>query len=357
MSVIIRIITGLLLLAGTVSQNAWAETCQASTRQMTINFNNIRYLPALGTHMQMSATMQANGGGIHFTCDRQNAASSLKKIVYNQKGQSIATINGHAVFSASLPGIGYSLSFQCGGGPQTFITAGSSTVVCDSATLPAMLSAREITVTPFVTFYKTGDIQLVSNNHASSGALPGVGTLTLSDNGSGNGTLSTHDVSLDLAAMNVDIGNSGSCSVATGSIKVNLGKVKRTDFAGEGTTGGTPTAFSIPVYCTAPVELRIGFFGTPAVSGSRDALAVVRTSGGAEGVGVRLSYGNNGAGAPAAGTRVTLNDAVSPIVKHMTASSASAATPVNFIAQYVQTGATVTAGSANSSATFVLDYN
>lgn len=360
MSVTVRFIAGLLLLlAGAFSQSARAENCQGSTQQMTINFNNIRYLPTLGNNLQMSGTMADNGGGIHFTCDQQASKSTAKQIIYRHTAKSIAEINGHEVFSSALPGIGYSLSFQCGGGPMAYLTSGTSLVVCDSATLPEMLTNRDITVKAFVTFYKTGPIQLVSNNHAFANALPGVGSLTLRYNGNdGNSMQTTPEVSLELAAMNVEIGSSGSCSVSTGTVSVNLGKVNRTDFNGPGSTGGRPVAFTIPVYCTTPTDIRIGFFGTPAVTGSSEALAVSAFSGSAKGIGIRLSYGNNGAGSPPSGTVIALNEAAGlPVVKHITTTSASAATPVQFFAQYVQTEATVTAGPANSRATFVLDYN
>lgn len=352
----------LLLLACVVSQTARAENCQGNTGQMTINFQNIKYLPTLRVNTQMSSTMPDNGGGIRFTCDQQAPISTSKTIVFRPSGtQGAKEINGHAVFSSATPGIGYSLSFQCDGGPIKSLEHASSPSVeiCNSATLPAMLSQREIIVKAFVTFYKTGNIQLISNNHTFANALANVGNLSLDyARSAGNGTQHTSPVTLDLAAMNVDIGSSGSCSVTTGSIPVDLGNVNRRAFKGVGRTAGSAVPFSIPVYCTTPTDIRIGFFGTPATTGVTDTLEITHYPGSADGVGVKISYGDNGSSAPAKGTPIRLNEAANlPVVQRITASSASAAVPVHYYAQYVQTGSTVTAGRGNSTATFVLEYN
>lgn len=80
MSGIFRLICGLmLLLASLFSQYVQAETCQGNTGQMTLNFQNIKYLPTLRVNTQMSSIMPVNGGGIRFTCDRQGTTSSWKK--------------------------------------------------------------------------------------------------------------------------------------------------------------------------------------------------------------------------------------------------------------------------------------
>ncbi|MBJ8230924.1 fimbrial protein, partial [Klebsiella pneumoniae] len=46
-----------------------------------------------------------------------------------------------------------------------------------------------------------------------------------------------------------------------------------------------------------------------------------------------------------------------PILKRVTGASAGTAEAINFNAQYVQTDATVAAGTANSMVTFALEYN
>ncbi|ENE7040023.1 hypothetical protein AB1A73_005784 [Klebsiella pneumoniae] len=167
--------------------------------------------------------------------------------------------------------------------------------------------------------------------------------------------LPTLPVSIDIAALNVDIGSSGSCQVATSTIQVSLGTVNRGEFHGKGTTGGQAKRFSIPVFCPTPTDVRIGFFG---VSVESDTLALSQASNSASGVGVKLTYGNNPGAAVPDGTSVKINEASNlPILKRVTGASAGTAEAINFNAQYVQTDATVGAGTANSMVTFALEYN
>lgn len=89
-----------------------------------------------------------------------------------------------------------------------------------------------------------------------------------------------------------------------------------------------------------------------------DTLAIKQVPASAKGVGIKLSYGNNGSGAPIAGSALHINDAgILPTLGHVTANKVTSAQPFNFVAQMVQTEATVNAGSVNSTSTFVLEYN
>jgi type 1 fimbria pilin len=98
-----------------------------------------------------------------------------------------------------------------------------------------------------------------------------------------------------------------------------------------------------------------GFFG---VSVESDTLALSQASNSASGVGVKLTYGNNPGAAVPDGTSVKINEASNlPILKRVTGASAGTAEAINFNAQYVQTDATVGAGTANSMVTFALEYN
>lgn len=64
MSGVFRLICGLMLLVASLfSQYVQAETCQGNTGQMTLNFQNIKYLPTLRVNTQMSSIMPVNGGG------------------------------------------------------------------------------------------------------------------------------------------------------------------------------------------------------------------------------------------------------------------------------------------------------
>ena len=357
----------LLLMAGIYSHGGWAETCKGDIGQMTVNVQNIKYLPTLPLNTQMTSVMADNGSGIHFTCDLQLPKAAAKRLVYRQlkTASSPLSIGGQHVFPSALDGIGYSLGFQCSGGAVRVIdgshAAGSaeSVTVCDSNEMANLLNQQQIVVKVFVTFYKTGNVALVSGNHANVPAQPQIGELTIQQQADSSAAfVASPPVTLDMAALNVDIGSSGSCQVSTANIHVSLGAVNKAEFKGKNTTGGVAKRFSIPVFCSTPTDIRIGFFGVTSPSGGTDTLALSKTNASASGVGVRLTYGNNSAPAPAAGTGVKINEASNlPVLKRITASSAGAAENINFNAQYVQTDDAVTAGTANSMVTFALEYN
>lgn len=362
---VIRFIMLLAMACG--CQSAWAESCSNTIGEMTINTQNIQYLPTLPVNSQMSHSMADNGSGIRFTCDLQVPAANWKRVVYQQVDTSGAAVavNGVHIFSTKLTGLGYSLGFQCNGGAVHYIDGSStpagnaSATICDSDDLPSLLTQKEVVIKAYVTFYKTGDIALSGGNHTNVDAQPQVGKLFMElRDASNTGTSTTSPTFLGLSALNVDIGASGSCQVTTPTINVGLGSVSKTEFKGVNTTGGTAQSFAIPVYCSQPTDVRIGFFGQDADPAFPDTLAIIPMSGAAGGVGVKLSYGNNSAPAPAAGTAVKINEAANlPLLKTVTASEAASAERINFTAQYVQTGSVVSAGTANSLATFTLIYN
>ncbi|MCT4702248.1 fimbrial protein [Enterobacteriaceae bacterium H20N1] len=357
----------ILLLAGCYSQSSLAENCNASAGQTTINTQNITYLPTLPVNSQMTSQMPDNGGGVHFSCDLQMPTAGWKRIVYQQMDTSGAgtVINGHHVYATKLEGIGYSLGFQCNGGSIRYIDGSSapagneSTTVCDSSQLPGMLTQRELTVKMYITFFKTADVTLAGGNHENVDAQPQVGKLFIEQQAAGTeGTIVSSPTIIDLAALNVDIGSSGSCQVTTSSINVGLGTVNKAEFKGVNTVAGSLQSFAIPIFCSIPTDVKIGFFGVSADPALSDTLALNQDAQAAKGVGIRLSYGNNAAPAPAAGTAVKLNEASNlPVLKHITASSAGSAEKINFAAQYVQTGETISPGKANGIATFTLIYN
>ena len=357
----------MLLATACGCQSAWAESCSNTIGEMTINTQNIQYLPTLPVNSQMSHSMADNGSGIRFTCDLQVPAANWKRVVYQQVDTSGAAVavNGVHIFSTKLTGLGYSLGFQCNGGAVHYIDGSStpagnaSATICDSDDLPSLLTQKEVVIKAYVTFYKTGDIALSGGNHTNVDAQPQVGKLFMElRDASNTGTSTTSPTFLGLSALNVDIGASGSCQVTTPTISVGLGSVSKTEFKGVNTTGGTAQSFAIPVYCSQPTDVRIGFFGQEADPAFPDTLAITPMSGAAGGVGVKLSYGNNSAPAPAAGTAVKINEAANlPLLKTVTASEAASAERINFTAQYVQTGSVVSAGTANSLAMFTLIYN
>lgn len=228
-----------------------AETCRANIGQTTVNIPNIKYLPTLPVNTQMTSAMADNGSGIPFSCDLQLPTASAKRIVYKQlkTGGSPMVINGQHVYPSAIDGIGYALSFQCAGGPMRAIdgshsAGGESVVVCDSATLPALMTQQQTTVRIAVTFYKTGTVQLADGTHTNSPPLPQVGEMTIEQQTSASASfVASAPVSIDIAALNVDIGSSGSCQVATSTIQVSLGTVNRGSFMAKGLPAARRSAF------------------------------------------------------------------------------------------------------------------
>ncbi|STS92677.1 fimbrial-like protein [Klebsiella variicola] len=186
-----------------------AETCRANIGQTTVNIPNIKYLPTLPVNTQMTSAMADNGSGIPFSCDLQLPTASAKRIVYKQlkTGGSPVVINGQHVYPSAIDGIGYSLSFQCAGGPMRAIdgshsAGGESVVVCDSAMLPALMTQQQTTVRIAVTFYKTGTVQLADGTHTNSPSLPQVGEMTIEQQASGSASyVASAPVSIDMAAL------------------------------------------------------------------------------------------------------------------------------------------------------------
>ncbi|VTM87961.1 Uncharacterised protein [Raoultella ornithinolytica] len=98
--------------------------------------------------------------------------------------------------------------------------------VCESSQLSTLLAQREVggEGVYHLLLNKTGDVALVSGNHASVPGLPQVGNLYIEEQDSSRtARTASAPVSIDLAALNVDIGASGSCQVARPTINVNLG--------------------------------------------------------------------------------------------------------------------------------------
>jgi hypothetical protein len=106
-----------------------------------------------------------------------------------------------------------------------------------------LLNQQQIVVKVFVTFYKTGNVALVSGNHANVPAQPQIGELTIQQQADSSAAfVASPPVTLDMAALNVDIGSSGSCQVSTANIHVSLGAVNKAEFKGKNTTGGARSA-------------------------------------------------------------------------------------------------------------------
>lgn len=128
-------------------------------------------------------------------------------------------------------------------------------------------------------------------------------------------------------------------------LEVILGKVGKTAFTGAGSTAAA-TKFTLQLKdCPATVNTASVKFDGTSVNGDSSVLALTQDAGVATGVGIQLS------------------DASQNVLPLYTASTAyplqtgSVVNNLDFVARYIATSATVTAGPANSMASFTINYN
>lgn len=182
----------------------------------------------------------------------------------------------------------------------------------------------------------TDTFQLIKVGPVSSGILPAWNFLyryrTMVSN-----TTNTALNTISLAPVPVTV---ISCAVTQSSIPVSLGDTIRVArFTGIGSTSDD-VPFSIPLDCdaNAKVNFQLDGMGTA----TQGVLALNSVSGSASGVGVQVLY----KGSPVTfGSKVLDGTAM-----------ADGPYTVDFLARYYQTGATVTGGPAQATATFTMTY-
>lgn len=129
-------------------------------------------------------------------------------------------------------------------------------------------------------------------------------------------------------------------------LKVELGQVARTSFKQAGDVSSA-TKFTLKLTdCPATVSSAVVKFDGTSVSGDNTLLALTQESGVAEGVGIQLEDDSN---------------AVLPLYTASKSYALKTGTGVmnnlDFRARYISTADTVTAGPANSTASFTINYN
>ena len=113
----------------------------------------------------------------------ESCSNTIGDMTINTQNIQALAVNGVHIFATQLSGLGYSLGFQCNGGAVHYIDGSSSpagrhsATICDSDDLPALLTQKEIVIKAYVTFYKTGDVNLSGGNHTNVNAQPQVGKL------------------------------------------------------------------------------------------------------------------------------------------------------------------------------------
>ncbi|EOC0416540.1 fimbrial protein [Cronobacter malonaticus] len=128
-------------------------------------------------------------------------------------------------------------------------------------------------------------------------------------------------------------------------LAVDLGKVSKTAFTGVGSTTNI-TSFILQLKnCPETVSKASIKFGGDADNNNANVLALTGGTGAASGVGIQL--------VDADGTPLNLYTASADYALQ----TGTATNNLEFGARYIQTGAAITAGTANGSSTFTVTYN
>ena len=136
-------------------------------------------------------------------------------------------------------------------------------------------------------------------------------------------------------------------------LDVTLGKVAKTAFTGAGSTAAA-TKFTLQLKgCPASVTSATVKFDGSAADGDNAVLALTGGTGVATGVGIQLTDSSQKVlplFAPSTAYKLSPSTAG-------TAGGADVVNSLDFVARYVATAATVTAGPANAVANFTVNYN
>ncbi len=275
-----------------------------------------------------------------YTCTSGGAAGAAAAGQTNgirAVGTYVGILGGVEVFSTNIPGVGYAVG---GAGTNTCGTAfvTGAYLVGNSPDTHSLCGNSgqwgTLTMTGTVEFVKTAAI-------TGSGVLNAmqIGSFVLY---SGGNTFQTPESLLSISSVPV---TTVACSVNNANIRVTMGTINSTAFSG---VGSSPAAartqnFTIPLSCNLGTRVNVTLTGT-AVSGTTGVVALdsAGTTGVASGVGVQMLYNS---------VPVTLGS-----IMNIGTATSEGNFNIPLQARYYQTASTITAGTANSSATFTLAY-
>jgi type 1 fimbria pilin len=248
-------------------------------------------------------------------------------------GTYVTTIGNRRIYSTSLPGVGYAIGMEdtnnCLGTIQYVSETNNQNILCGNAKA-GMFTTFIMKGKARLTFYKTAQ---TINSGMVNGASVGASILL-------DGSTWRPDSVLIMNSFTV---STTACSVTNTAIKVPMGDVLKTAFTGQGTT--TPEkSFSINLDCDAATRVNLTLDDPTGKSTLPGVLPLTTATEGttAGGVGVQVLYND----APVTfGSMFTI-----------ATTTAKGAMTIPLKARYYQTAGTVTAGKANSIATFTLTY-
>lgn len=332
------------------------QTCPPTMNDAVINFQNysITDYPTLPPGSMLSGAILGQENRAFYNCAEGTGPVTMRFVA--DSGLTVAGVSGVApngtgapasVYDVpDIPGVGFAVGVRetthCAGQPVHYIAAGDDSVAVCSTGDPSQMATQF-----FVVFYKTA--QEIVYEQPNSGQIR-AGKLILED---ANGTvISEAGVSVEVAATDLKVHKS-SCYISDNNISVNMGQSSVSDL--NNGIEGEKHRFTIPLICESSQvnAVKIGFFGPTEKDGeNNDVLTLSQQEGAATGAGIRILYGDSYGAAQ--GRAVPLN---STAVEAFTNSANQTQFSLNYDAQYVRTALQVTAGQADSLATFSLIYN
>ena len=261
------------------------------------------------------------------TVSAQNNINTINAQFYvkstSANGYSGVNYNGAAVHNTNVAGVG--LAFW------SDINNGSNT--SGQVDLATRKGEGDVTSAVHYALVKTGDIL----GGTISGFAIELGYVCLNDT---NTTSFDTSISITGGAIIQNI----ACTVLNTSINVPMGAVNSNQFSGVGSTAGEAD-FSIPLDCqnNARVNVTIAAGGGGELDTNLGVIGLDGSSTNSEGIGIQILYNNVG---------VVLNGEY-----FITQVSNPGLLYIPFTARYYQVSDSITAGTANGSATFTMTYN
>ncbi|MEG1212045.1 MAG: fimbrial protein [Leclercia sp.] len=332
------------------------QTCPPTMNDAVINFQNysITDNPSLPPGSMLSGAILGQENRSFYNCAEGTGPVTMRFVADN--GLTVAGVSGAApngtgapasVYDVpDIPGVGFAVGIRetthCAGQPVHYIASGDDSVAICSTSDPSQMATQF-----FVVFYKTA--QEIVYEQPNSGQIR-AGKLILED--ANGAVISEAGVTVNVAATDLKVHKS-SCYISDNNISVNMGQSSVSDL--NNGIDGEKHRFTIPLTCESSQTstVKIGFFGPTAKDGANnDVLTLSQQEGAATGAGIRILYGDSYGAAQ--GQPVPLN---STGVEAFANSANQTLINLNYDAQYVRTAAQVTAGQADSLATFSLIYN
>ncbi|MBV6817991.1 fimbrial protein [Rahnella sp. PD12R] len=312
--------------------SAMAMSCSVNVSSYTLNVGNIIVQRDAVIGQAISSEISGGPSSI-YTCTSSGSegfTSGIKSyLTYNSTAS-----DGRRIYNTGIPGVGVVIGgnpHTCGtsyiGNPRSAPTGIDWVRLCTWSTVPG--GVQSWSLNPTVQFYKTAS--------SSSGTLPAQIAGFMAMNSSGGELQPEVPVNITGSVTTV------ACSINTPNILVPLADVPASDFISVGTTA-KPKSFDVGLNCDAGAKVNAKLSGTPNTDTTNTSVLQLTGAGGnnvATGVGIQILYNNS---------PVALN------TNMLLKTSDGGQETFPFTAQYYQTQAAVTAGSANTTATLELTY-